>query len=193
MMEEISREEFLSQPPRPRPHLPQPSQSFPSYPPPQISEPATFPQPQTLTAQYLRTLSASISGHAASATFACGGFIPLSPWSSHGAYSKPVETQKEKVTLRWDSRTSIAASAAAQPRPYGKKLSFPLQGADDDENALADLIADCQPATFGFDGRDVLDEQYRRAAMMDKESFCTDFHPADCGILEAVGREEGWG
>lgn len=27
--------------------------------------------------------------------------------------------------------------------------------------------------------------------MMDKESFCTDFHPADCGILEAVGRVLG--
>jgi len=122
MMEEISREEFLSQPPRPRPHLPQPSQSFPSYPPPQTSEPATFPQPQTLTAQYLRTLSASISGHAASATFACGGFIPLSPWSSHGAYSKPVETQKEKVTLRWDSRTSISSSPTT---PLREKTILP--------------------------------------------------------------------
>jgi len=29
--------------------------------------------------------------------------------------------------------------------------------------------------------------------MMDKESFCTDFHPADCGILEAVGRVLGAG
>lgn len=28
---------------------------------------------------------------------------------------------------------------------------------------------------------------------MDKERFCTDFHPADCGILEAVGRVLGAG
>lgn len=51
---------------------------------------------------------------------------------------------------------------------------------------LSDLLHYCQPATFGVDGRDVLDEKYRKAAKLDTSEFSTNFHPHDCGILDSI-------
>ena len=42
---------------------------------------------------------------------------------------------------------------------------------------LDSLLHDCQPATFDVSGRDVLDEQCRKAAELDKSDFSTNFHP----------------
>ena len=104
----------------------------------------------------LRNLSASVNGHAAAATFACGGSV-----DGH-------------VTIRWDSGNQ-------------RKISFPF--AEDDtasQRAMTELVQHCQPATFGLDDRDVLDENYRKAIKLDNAAFSTNFHPHDHGIVDAV-------
>jgi hypothetical protein len=37
-------------------------------------------------------------------------------------------------------------------------------------------------------GQDVLDEDYRKAGKMDRKDFCTDFHPYDFGVVDAIAR-----
>lgn len=55
------------------------------------------------------------------------------------------------------------------------------------ENRLEEMVEDCQPATFGRDGQDVLDEKIRRAGAMNSNGLATNFSPYDCGIVDAVG------
>ncbi|KAJ4183303.1 hypothetical protein NW755_009793 [Fusarium falciforme] len=57
------------------------------------------------------------------------------------------------------------------------------------ENSLDELVEDCRPATFGRDGKDVLDEKIRKAGAMEASCFATNFNPYDCGIVDAIGRE----
>ncbi|KAL8772410.1 MAG: hypothetical protein Q9209_002361 [Squamulea sp. 1 TL-2023] len=113
----------------------------------------------------LRKLSAAVTGHAATATFACGGSVPLNGNSK--------DKVPRDVTVRWD------------PNDYRDhhKISFPLP---ENDTALARLVQHCQPATFGLGGRDVLDEDYRKASKLDSTAFSTNFHPHDCGIVDAV-------
>ncbi|KAH7252913.1 hypothetical protein B0J15DRAFT_360802, partial [Fusarium solani] len=54
---------------------------------------------------------------------------------------------------------------------------------------LDELVEDCRPATFGRDGKDVLDEKIRKAGTMEASCFATNFNPYDCGIVDAIGRK----
>lgn len=127
--------------------------------------------------ELLKQLSSAINGEAVSAAFACGGSIPVtSDYDENigllaGLVNPP-------VTVRWDSSYNPAAVS---------KVAFPIQSDDEAAGANFNALLDrCQPATFGTDGRDVLDETYRKASKLDNEIFCTDFHPHDCGIVDAV-------
>ncbi|EIW85827.1 hypothetical protein CONPUDRAFT_98979, partial [Coniophora puteana RWD-64-598 SS2] len=55
-----------------------------------------------------------------------------------------------------------------------------LSAASTDE--LAALASACQPATFGRNQENVLDETYRKAGKMDRSDFATLFHPGDIGL-----------
>jgi hypothetical protein len=57
------------------------------------------------------------------------------------------------------------------------------------ENTLQELVQDCEPATFGFDGKDVLDEKIRKAGKLEACDFSTNFNPYDYGIVDAVSQE----
>lgn len=83
------------------------------------------------------------------------------------------------VIIRWDGKDD----------GEGHKTFFPCapEGASAKEGLEA-LVQRCEPATFGRDDRDVLDEGYRKAGKLDKEAFSTGFHPHDCGIVDAVGQ-----
>ena len=125
----------------------------------------------------LQKLASAVNGHAATATFACGGSVPLSV-SSTGNLGSGVQNIFPSLTLRWEGQD-----------PYIKqsKITFPLPHHDEvSRRMLNNLIHLCQPATFGVDGRDVLDENYRKAAKLDPSEFSTNFHPHDCGILDSV-------
>ena len=45
------------------------------------------------------------------------------------------------------------------------------------EEDLAALTNVCNPATFGVDNKDVLDESYRKAGNLDANNFMWRFHP----------------
>ena len=56
------------------------------------------------------------------------------------------------------------------------------------EAELEELLRVCSPATFGFQGQDVLDESYRKAGKLDRENFCSSFHPYDYGVVDAIAQ-----
>ena len=119
----------------------------------------------------LQKLASAVNGHAATATFVCGGSVPLSDLSN-------AQNLIPSVTLRWDSKDTY--------RNYSK-ISFPLPHHDDVSKIRLDcLLRYCEPATFGVGGRDVLDERYRKARKLDASDFSTNFHPHDCGILDSI-------
>lgn len=49
-------------------------------------------------------------------------------------------------------------------------------------------MQDCQPASFGYKGEDVLDESYRKAVKMDRSNFSSDFCPYELGIIDTIAQ-----
>lgn len=109
-------------------------------------------------------LAAAVAGEAATATFACGGAISVDSCTSS---KTPKDGTISHVDLRWDSHCGSG----------GSKISFPLQQTGDDKEMLARLTADCQPATYDVDGN---------VSKLDSTAFSTNFHPHDCGIIDAI-------
>ena len=126
----------------------------------------------------LQNLSAAVSGHAAAATFACGGCVPFidSAVTTSALAGEPKQSC-QPITLRWDTEISSESSKISFPLPAEREQSQPM---------LTALESACKPATFGFDGKDILDENYRKAIKLDASEFSTNFHPHDCGIIEAI-------
>ncbi|TDL27753.1 hypothetical protein BD410DRAFT_713244 [Rickenella mellea] len=54
------------------------------------------------------------------------------------------------------------------------------------ENQLDELAEACEPATFGSNDKDVLDDNYRKAGKMDVNNFSINFTPERLGLLQAV-------
>jgi hypothetical protein len=54
------------------------------------------------------------------------------------------------------------------------------------ESELANLSAACEPATFGVDQKDVLDESYRKARKLDVANFATKFKLHKSKIMDVV-------
>jgi hypothetical protein len=78
--------------------------------------------------------------------------------------------------IRWDS-TGTA------------KINFPVDLTNKEHHAaLLQLIQDCQPASFGYQGKDVLDDSYRRATKMDRYAFSVDFCPYEVGIIDTIAQ-----
>lgn len=85
------------------------------------------------------------------------------------------------IVLRWDGHKE------------SRKIQFPPASgaagvADVAVSSLAELLSDCAPATFGHGDKDVLDENYRKAAKLDNTQFSTNFHPHDSGIIAAISQ-----
>lgn len=132
---------------------------------------------QQLTDRHsLQLLSSAVQGEQATATFACGG--TLAPRSTHDY--NPVEGQGQltcpPVILRWDSLENNVARRLELPISPGQE--FELNG----------LLGECQPATFGIGGVDVLDESYRKASKLDNTQFSTNFNPYDYGIVDTISQ-----
>ncbi|KAL8838676.1 MAG: hypothetical protein Q9176_004916 [Flavoplaca citrina] len=126
---------------------------------------------RTETAQFARNrntkllcrLSTVVKGQ--TATFACGGSVDLNDPLVNGGTSA--------VTIRWDADTPSELH----------KVSFPFS---QDTAGFETLLRKCEPATFGLENHDVLDEGYRKAGKLDNTAFSTNFHLHDCGIVDAV-------
>lgn len=120
-------------------------------------------------------LGASISDQKSIATFACGGSIPITTAREPPSLSDAAPSS-QPVTLRWDSSTSDAVS----------KVIFPVD--DVNEQSFERLLNDCAPATFGYGGKDVLDESYRRAIKLDPLAFSSDLNVYDLGIVDVIAQ-----
>ena len=51
---------------------------------------------------------------------------------------------------------------------------------------LAALASACQPASFGLNREDVIDDSYRNAGKMDIENFATQFSLDKSGVIDLV-------
>jgi antitoxin (DNA-binding transcriptional repressor) of toxin-antitoxin stability system len=124
-----------------------------------------------------------------SSTFACGGSVEIcSPGVSAakitGATKDTPESEFsdlssiEPVTIRWDSTSSI------------EKLILPLTAGDmtKELSPVAKLVAGTQPASFGFQSQDIVDETYRKASKLDASAFSTSFCPYETGIIDIIGQ-----
>ncbi|KAI0783506.1 hypothetical protein C8Q75DRAFT_437647 [Abortiporus biennis] len=54
---------------------------------------------------------------------------------------------------------------------------------------IADLAAACDPAKFGLNDQNVLDESYRKAGQLNASQFCSTFDLRNSGIIEKVRDE----
>jgi hypothetical protein len=106
----------------------------------------------------LNNVYEALEHEASKGVFAVGGEIEFQPDSG-------------PVTIRWDSSNL----------EQGSKVSLPIK--DDDESAFQQLLKDCQPATFGLGGEEVLDEEYRKAGKMDTTNFSSTFNLAQDRIM----------
>ena len=66
--------------------------------------------------------------------------------------------------------------------PLSSRINF----ADATDADIQHLAESCEPATFGLDREDVLDETYRKAGKMDESDFAAKFDPERTGLLDAV-------
>ena len=124
----------------------------------------------------LQKLASAVDGHAATATFACGGSIPIRDLATSNLLFD-AQNLVPPVTIRWD---------AAESNKSQSKIRFPLPDDDISRETFNLLLQRCNPATFGFGGHDILDETYRKAAKLDPSDFSTNFHPHDYGILDSI-------
>lgn len=81
----------------------------------------------------------------------------------------------DPVTIRWDSEATTTA-----------KITFPCS--DVEGPNLEQLLKDCQPATFGRGGQDVMDETYRKAGKLDETAFSCNFNPYVLGIVDTAAQ-----
>ena len=119
-----------------------------------------------------RQLKGFIDGEQATATFACSGTIPI-------AESQPQETLlSAPVSVFWSTGNDSTAH----------KLVLPINGTVQESSAgvLQQLVADCDPASFGLGDKDVIDPEYRRAVKLNPDQFASSFHPANHGIIENI-------
>ncbi|KAF2649770.1 hypothetical protein K491DRAFT_683553 [Lophiostoma macrostomum CBS 122681] len=112
-----------------------------------------------------------------SSTFACGGRVPIfgvgTDDTSNALSSSP-------VALRWDS-PEVSSGIS--------KLIFPVDAFNDEHKAgLIKLVQDCQPASFGYKGEDIIDESYRKATKLDSSAFSSDFCPYKLGIIDTIAQ-----
>ncbi|KAH7381399.1 hypothetical protein DE146DRAFT_773172 [Phaeosphaeria sp. MPI-PUGE-AT-0046c] len=113
----------------------------------------------------------------AKSSYACGGIIKVQPPQSAQVTPAGHFQALDPVTIRWDTATSI------------DKLVLPKSSAEADKgiSAVANLVAGTQPASFGYQGKDIVDELYRKASKLDSSAFSTNFCPYKSGIVDVIG------
>ncbi|KAL8720030.1 MAG: hypothetical protein Q9225_003046 [Loekoesia sp. 1 TL-2023] len=142
-----------------------------------MDNPEVEQQPPNLNTLLLRKLSAAVNGHAATATFACGGSVPIIDESAGLVVDPGKLAVCLPVKIRCD--TPLVHNHASITFPYHhSKARF--------DEELQALLRKSGRATFGIGGRDVLDEGYRKANKLDASQFSSNFHPHDCGILDSI-------
>lgn len=125
----------------------------------------------------LKGLQNALVDGRASSLYCCSGEIPIIGNLEVNTF-REIDGQRcsAPVLVRWDSTP-----------PMSRRVHFPV-ATDLDSEAFQQLLLDCQPATFGRGGGDVLDESYRKAGKLDSTHFSSSFSIYESGILEQVAR-----
>ncbi|KAI4722346.1 hypothetical protein E4T48_01286 [Aureobasidium sp. EXF-10727] len=133
--------------------------------------------------QLLEAFSSALGESDNQSTFACGGHISAILDSTNLPEDKKVVIASQVFNQVITTRpVTIRYGAPGQ----GQTLRLPTDTTKDP--AFLGLISTCEPATFGREGRDVYDEQYRKATKLDITDFCTDFCPYETGIIDIVSQ-----
>ncbi|KAL8647818.1 MAG: hypothetical protein Q9226_006272 [Calogaya cf. arnoldii] len=153
---------------------------------------------------FLGRIRSAASG--SQAAFCCGGHLTISPDSSFEKIKSDVSDRQltsTPVVIRWDRNDGTTSKLTLQvaheketsvvpPPSLGRPSKKRKVESDDDDTrnqaALQDLLKDCAPASFGKDGKDVLDDSYRKAVKLDPNQFSTNFNPYDVGIIGAIAQ-----
>lgn len=149
------------------------------------SDTGPTPKEEQETLDLVQQLLRSFQNGQSGMVFACGGKVPIPVENDMAQQSSAVvntPTPYPPVTLRWDPSSKTVPAVDC-------KLQFPLDHSDDATvHNLQQLLDDMQPATFGFQGQDVLDESYRKASKLDPARFACTFNPHELGIIDDVSR-----
>lgn len=129
---------------------------------------------------YVRQIDLAASS--SKSAFCCAGRVPIAQQSAFEKIKEDVKDYQltsHPVVICWDHKDSKSIS----------KLTLPpksYEGDAEDQIALRCLLENSAPAVFGNDGKDVLDESYRKAAKLDSDRFLTNFNPYEVGIIGAI-------
>jgi hypothetical protein len=136
--------------------------------------------PNTYRERVINQLTDAVSGYQATANFSCGGSVDVSieiPGTTW--YEDFTNTKKHiispHVDIRWDAPSGDVS----------RKITFPMR---DGKEKVLQLVKDCQPTTFGFEGEDVLDEKIRKAGKLEVRQFSMGFNPYDFSIVDTVAQ-----
>ncbi|OSS43377.1 hypothetical protein B5807_11988 [Epicoccum nigrum] len=96
-------------------------------------------------------------------TYACGGTVLVGK-----QFDQRQDNITEPVVIRWDAgKLTNRLTLPFYPRTAEKTKGAILQG----------LIDDMEPASFGFQGKEIVDDSYRKAMKLDASAFATNFCP----------------
>ncbi|KAJ5659036.1 hypothetical protein N7507_005487 [Penicillium longicatenatum] len=107
-----------------------------------------------------------------SSAFVCGGTIPI---KDKAAESKNHTKPSNPITIFWESKDEVSQA---------KKLVLPLR--DSSDTGLHQLVADCEPASFGKGQENVMNPEYRKAGKLEPSQFATSFHFMEFGLHEII-------
>jgi hypothetical protein len=128
---------------------------------------------------HLLKLQSALQSSARGATFSCGGMLMFGQQASKGDLSPRSATQVSDQLALFKPVTIRFGSQGA-----GQTLTLPTL--TDSDHVLQSLLSYCEPAIFGRNGQNILDESYRRATKLDTTEFVTDFSPYEAGIMDIV-------
>jgi len=137
--------------------------------------------------QLLPLLDQAITHYETSSSFSCSGSIErlhggmsMMNGTHYGDFTSNKKAIKcVPINVRWDGKGGAFKKFTFDSAPIYRL----------NEPTLEDLVEDCEPATFGFNGKDVLDEAVRKAGKLEAYKFSTNFNPYDYGIVNMVAGE----
>jgi hypothetical protein len=106
-------------------------------------------------------------------TYACGGTVLVGKQTDQRQ-----DNITEPVVIRWDAGEVTNRLTLPFPPKTAKKTGNAI---------LQGLIDDMEPASFGFQGKDIVDDSYRKAVKLDTSAFATNFCPYKVGIIDTLG------
>ncbi|KAK4575227.1 hypothetical protein LTR86_001079 [Recurvomyces mirabilis] len=157
---------------------------------PTVTPPPQLPVDNAAQDALVDAIKHALHHQGRTAVFTCGGRIPMVLDPDHrtdageltprtDALMQEQRVLTKPVMLRWGDEKA------------GRRVELPILYDSDEDgcsgHAIVEQLArDCRPATFGRDGEDILDEEYRRAGALAVEEFMTDFCPYKAGLVDLV-------